>query len=58
MFTGLKKQLEISDGLFEDIVPRNHDLVKLKKVKGIRKERFLFTGSVKKKANFHCNRDK
>ena len=32
MFTGLKKQLELSDSLIEDIVPQDHDLVKLKKV--------------------------
>ena len=32
MFTGLKKQLELSDCLIEDIVPQDHDLVKLKKV--------------------------
>ncbi len=35
MFTGLKKQLVLSDSLLEDIVPQDHDLVKLKKVKGI-----------------------
>jgi len=32
MFTGLKKQLELNDSLIEDIVPQDHDLVKLKKV--------------------------
>jgi len=32
MFTGLKKQLELNDCLIEDIVPQDHDLVKLKKV--------------------------
>jgi len=41
MFTGLKKQLELSDGLLEDIVPQDHDLVKLKKVKGIRAVKIL-----------------
>ena len=35
MFIGLIKQLELSDSLLEDIVPQDHDLVKLKKVKGI-----------------------
>ena len=32
MFIGLIKQLELSDSLLEDIVPQDHDLVKLKKV--------------------------
>ena len=32
MFTGLKKQRELSDTLIEDIVPADHDLVKLKKL--------------------------
>jgi len=32
MFTGLKKQVELSDTLIEDIVPADHELVKLKKL--------------------------
>ena len=32
MFTGLKRQRELSDTLIEDIVPADHDLVKLKKL--------------------------
>jgi len=32
MFTGLKKQLELSDTLIDNIVPIGHDLVKLKKI--------------------------
>ena len=32
MFTGLKTQHELTDCLINDIVPREHDLVKLKKV--------------------------
>ena len=32
MFTGLKKQLELSDTLINDIVPMDNDLVKLGKI--------------------------
>ena len=32
MFTGLKKQLELSDSLINDILPKDNELVKLKKI--------------------------
>jgi hypothetical protein len=32
MFTGLKKQLELSDSLIENILPLENELIKLKKV--------------------------
>jgi hypothetical protein len=32
MFTGLKKQLELSDSLINDILPEDNELVKLKKI--------------------------
>ena len=32
MFTGLKTQHELTDCFINDIVPHDHDLVKLKKV--------------------------
>jgi len=32
MFTGLKKQLELSDSLIENILPHDNELVKLKKI--------------------------
>ena len=31
MFTGLKKQLELTDTLIDDILPQDNELVKLKK---------------------------